>query len=88
MKVYIIGHTCVHALVDGIAVRVDGPITSVGVYEGRITPQVGSCIYCARAIPKEPALIPSDKSAPCQNSDAPHKKTTDNSCTGNAPKNT
>ena len=29
-------------------------------------------------IPTEPALIPSDKSAPCQNSDAPHKNTTDN----------
>jgi len=37
---------------------------------------------------KEPALILSDNGAPCQNSDAPHKNTTDNCCTGNAPKNT
>ena len=44
-------------------------------------------LYTIPPIPKEPALIPSYKSAPCQNCDAPHKKTTDNSCTGNAPKN-
>jgi hypothetical protein len=36
MKIYVICHTCVHVLVDTIAVRVDVIITSVGVYVIRV----------------------------------------------------
>ena len=40
MKVYVIRHACVHALVDSIAARADVIIASVGVYEVRVAPQV------------------------------------------------
>jgi len=37
MKVYVICHTCVHVLVDTIAVRADVIITSVRVYVIRVS---------------------------------------------------
>jgi hypothetical protein len=58
--VHVIRHTCVHALVDTIAVRVDVIITSVGVYVIRVVRQILWEEQCLLSISNFFTLLNSD----------------------------